>query len=351
MYVPVLKWKMGEKKALEYLTEDVVKLISPLIELQPCQSLGDVKEMADKFGEEIEKAWKSTAPFYLDVSNIDEYCEDNIQYNEKHHIVGFIDKARSKSRPCIPVISYDNLEDYIPVIRAALPYLNDGIAIRIRKNAFLDADTVIPNHLKDMNIVSKKTDLIIDVREVNADDIPSMVISLKSVLPFANTFRKTILIGTGYPTDYPSAFMGAEQYKTVARTELLLWAILKQKCHLAKSPNVIYGDYCCSNSLPIPEDVSQMRPSAIIRYTTEDAWHIWRGIRLTRGGHQQYFELAEKVVNSPVYKDPTYSWGDKQMYLCSRRERTSGNPTTWVQITTNHHISLVARQFANPSGF
>lgn len=220
MYFPVLKWKLGEKKALEHLAPDVIKLITPIIEIQPCSSLSDVGTMSDKFGEEIHKAWTSNNPFYLDVSNIDEYCEDNIRFDHTHPLIAFIDKAKSKSKICIPAIPFVSMMDYAQVINSSKPYFKDGIAIRVRKSAFLDTETEIPEFVNRIGMTMDKIDLIIDVQQVTADDIPTLVISIKSVLStFRKAFRRVALIGTGYPEDNPSSFMGNERYKKVVRTE------------------------------------------------------------------------------------------------------------------------------------
>lgn len=349
MYVPILKWKLGEKKALEQLRPDIIALITPLIELQPCEGLEEVVEIADKFGNELEKVWKSKQRFFLDVTNIEESCESEICYDLTHPLIRFIDKANSKGKLCIPIVPSRSMNDYAQLIKSTKMYFKEGIAIRVRKDSFLDADSAIPEFLNKINLPENKVSIIIDVQEVSGDDIPTLVMSIKSILGEIEVtkYQNIIMVGTGYPTDYPSQFMGAERYKAVQRTELGLWRTLRAKSTHAKAENVVFGDYCCSNSQPLPQDVSQMRPSAIIRYTREEAWHIWKGVSLMRGGHIQYHELAAELVASGLYQGASYSWGDEQILLVAEHKRNSGNPTTWVQIATNHHITHVAQQFSN----
>lgn len=354
MYVPVLKWKLGEKKALEMLDSAFLMQIMPLIEIQPCHSLEEVEAAVSKFSEEIEKAWRTPTPFLLDISSIDYDCDD-ISYDESHPIVRFIDAALSKSKTCIPVITFDNLCLYQNILSSnAVSYFEDGIAIRIYQKDFLgvDFDSIIAQFNR-INFNTNKVDLIIDLKTIKEEDIPTLTLALKGIIATIDqaSFRNIVIIGSGYPDAFPSVFMGGDRHKTLPRFELRLWEQLNLTLAKRVKSNFIFGDYCCSGAMPLPENVSQMRPSAIIKYTTENSWYISKGIQLIRGGHEQYFELASELVESDVFLGREYSWGDEQIYLCSLKERGSGNPTTWVQIATNHHITLVAQQFSNPDDF
>lgn len=55
----------------------------------------------------------------------------------------------------------------------------------------------------------------------------------------------------------------------------------------------------------------------------------------------QFYSLSKEVVNSPIYSGEKFSWGDGQIYDKSKRIGGPGNSTTWRQINTNHHITLM----------
>ena len=51
------------------------------------------------------------------------------------------------------------------------------------------------------------------------------------------------------------------------------------------------------------------------------------------------YDLAKKLVESPHYLNPEFSWGDSQIFQCSLGQGTPGNSTTWIAIDTSHHIA------------
>ena len=347
MYVPVLKWKMGEKKALENLSETCKNTIMPLFELQPCTSKDDLDNIVDKFVDDLKKSWNVELPFLLDTSNFN--VEGEFE-NEHDYFAKFILQNLANFIKIIPVIPFEYKEEFALAIIKSKDYLTEGIAIRIKSTDFMSLDS-LNSYLTKISFTRENIYLIIDFQEVTEPNIQYQFFSAKSVLKDIddiNEFKNIIFLGTGYPTTYPSTFMEGEKYKSIDRIELQLWNWFKTKGNFPFAKKIIPGDYCCSNSIPMPADVSQMRPSAIIKYTTEDAWHFWRGIQLIKGGHGQYFALCRDIIKQTgIYKGESYSWGDLQIKLCAYENRSCGNPTTWVQIATNHHITLVSQQFSN----
>lgn len=55
MYTPILKWKLGEKKALQNLSDEVSKKIFPLFELQPCTDTEDLQITYNKFTRDLQQ--------------------------------------------------------------------------------------------------------------------------------------------------------------------------------------------------------------------------------------------------------------------------------------------------------
>ncbi len=90
-----------------------------------------------------------------------------------------------------------------------------------------------------------------------------------------------------------------------------------------------------------------MRMSASIRYTISDEWLILKGRNVREHGFDQYFELSRQLVQLPEYSGEEFSWGDRWIRRCARREIGPGNATTWRKVGTNHHLVLVAQDLAN----
>jgi hypothetical protein len=72
MYIPVLKWKLGEKQALAYLDSQTKENIMPLIELQPHNIDADdnpddvLKNIVSTFGNHLTKYMEDINTFFLD---------------------------------------------------------------------------------------------------------------------------------------------------------------------------------------------------------------------------------------------------------------------------------------------
>ncbi|RZM22580.1 MAG: hypothetical protein EOO88_28965, partial [Pedobacter sp.] len=107
----------------------------------------------------------------------------------------------------------------------------------------------------------------------------------------------------------------------------------------------VFGDYGIVHPEKPEIDPKIMRATAKIRYTMEDCWLVIKGEGLHKGDrYKQYFSLAEILASDPIFEGPDFSWGDDHVVNCSNRNTTTGNPTTWVKVDTNHHITFVVRQ-------
>ena len=51
------------------------------------------------------------------------------------------------------------------------------------------------------------------------------------------------------------------------------------------------------------------------------------------------------LINSGYYKGENFSFGDKKIMEISKGNKEDGGKgTTWVTISTNHHLTLVLKQ-------
>ena len=117
---------------------------------------------------------------------------------------------------------------------------------------------------------------------------------------------------------------------------MLLWQMLRtQYPHI----NWLFGDYGV-RSPNTGEDVISPHTNGKIRHTIDKHFFIVRGhsVQIGAKGGQMY-DLAKKLVESPHYLNPEFSWGDSQIFQCSLGQGTPGNSTTWIAIDTSHHIA------------
>ena len=83
-----------------------------------------------------------------------------------------------------------------------------------------------------------------------------------------------------------------------------------------------------------------------VRYTTRDQFVVLKGRKL-KGNSKQFDELAKLLKATGVCSAPNYSWGDKQIAKCASETRGPGSLEMWIAFSTNHHMTLVARQLAS----
>lgn len=102
--------------------------------------------------------------------------------------------------------------------------------------------------------------------------------------------------------------------------------------------NIAFGDYTTKNPEPLSNGFGSV---AQIRYTRQlgnnkfDIWFVRNGI----GNSANILQVATTLVSDPLFSDK--SWADRRIReIIKTAPLKSGNPTTWVSINVNRHISL-----------
>jgi hypothetical protein len=350
LYTPILKGKEGEYGALEELEPACKDVVLPLIEIpsvpfdyandRPSKTLDDhISGVSDR----INRAW-TRRDFILDLPWFGQ--DENLQ--DGTVAVGRVLRqcAERHARP-IPVVRGNSTAAYLRAVRDALPLCDQRFCVRMLESDFDEegddpADTVnrlvgavgAPN-------VSRGT-LILDLGDIGVD-VSRATLSARSMLaqiPRPDEWSLVSLASASFPENL-SEVMAATN-STLPRLERQLWDRLQRRRSEPIHP--IFGDYAISHPVPSELDPRTMRMSASIRYTTADHWLIVKGRNVRQFGFDQYFELARDLVQMPEYSGEDFSWGDRMIMRCARREIGPGNATTWRKIGTNHHLTLVTRQ-------
>lgn len=224
-----------------------------------------------------------------------------------------------------------------------------GVAIRepignVRKSSFPAA---LMKTLQALRFEPGQVDFMLDVREVGEDNREAMAIAVETALrrlPAVSEWRSLTVAAAAFPVNLAGMRPGIHN---LPRADWDLWTSLSD---LPRQPG--YGDYAIAHP-DLPEvDMTKVKVSASIRYTTPDSFMVARGRVVTDdryGGYGQFTTLAGDLVNHECYSGATYSWGDAYIQVCAEGGAT-GNLTTWRQVGTNHHLTLVVKQLANRSG-
>ncbi len=353
VYVPILKWKRGEIRALHELHPSIAAQMLPLIEIVPVQ--WDYKESKPKetiqehiadIANNIDQSW-GTHPILIDFGLLESI---DVQPNTTHPMELVFNDARTKGLHAIPVTGPERDDIYQNAVKAIIRQDNKGVCFRVCSDDLAgdDLTNTINNLLSFFSVVPNQVDLVLDMEAIDRSSQrlwTATAQALLHALPHATDWRSLTLAGTSFPATLSEFQPGS--VGRIQRVELALWMTLRGKT-LPRMP--IFGDYAVAAPGMTELDPRILHISASIRYTIESEWLIFRGrdLRDPRfGGHSQYRTLSQQLHSHPSYYGAGYSWGDKYISDCADGSQGHGNPEMWRKVGTNHHITLTVTQLAN----
>ena len=341
-YMPILKWKGGEAKALTNIAADVKPLIFPLLEIVPDSDREDPDEPSRPYPDivkSIATAW-GTQPVAIDVGLLD--ATALASQGSKHLLEYMFNFARLHGLQAVPVTGIDSDPAHDAAVGRIVAQDQRGAVIRVTGEALLE-DTLLDDLravLQRVGAVPEMVDLLLDWGYVDPAQHRSIAMAASGVLGLVADapWRSTTFASGCFPQ-----VLTQVGTTTLPRADWSMWCrIHGQKAHR----RVRFGDYA------IAHPVYALTPysgAANIRYTLETEWLICRGHKVTGaayGGHAQFITLAAGLVADPRYCGASFSWGDGYIAQCAAGTVTSGNLTTWRAVGTNHHLAFVGRQIA-----
>jgi len=361
-YIPILRWRPAEIAALEKLFSDERGHITPLIEfVMPAPSIDKesrkiIRTPKEKFFQELpdipRKLLKSCGqtPVFIDVHLLG----SDIRSSSLEQILSSSNELDLFSVPVIYIIPVTSTNADTETRTVAINYAKSsghGLCIRIDKS-YLSEESLplqISNFIEINELDIKNTDLLIDLRVIdqsaNAEDIANQL----TQLPDLKKWRSFIVSGSVFPKDLTD--FAAGEVHPLNRLEWMLWNNIR-KTQLPRIP--LFSDYTIQH--PFYERVDAIG-SASIRYTADDKWWIFRGkipglinrkTNIKGPGREQYIGHAQTLVKRDFYKKKDFSFGDAEIArIAAPSNKKPGSPTTWLTISINHHITLVARQTSN----
>lgn len=345
-YLPVLKGKYGEYKALSFLGENGKNKVRPLIEILPPDIDQDqlsveflAKHLKDNL-DRIKKSW-GDGKFFLDCSQIPEIDIDS------KHIVDFIfGYAQTIALNVAPVVSLDESDNALHAFQDVISKNNIGALIRLKSDDFADhINDEIDRVVTALNIECDAVDLVIDFKYTPPSQTTNLKIAAKSilaVLPYINEWRSLIFVGTAFPENIASQNSGS--IFTLPRAEWSIWKYLFTETSITRKP--LFGDYGVTHPVLIDFDPVTMTIGAKIKYTLDDEWLVLKGGSLKKHGGGQYHTLSSQLISLPQYLGKSFSAGDAFIEDCAHKKCGPGNPGTWVFVSTSHHLEFVINQLS-----
>lgn len=333
-YVPILRWKRGERVALQNVSAAMRQGVVPQFLVPASHYLGKEANAsraavtpADKLAEELEDVW-GVAPFYLDASAL----PDNP--NGHHPLVDIAASARALGLRLIPSTPVNTATPaYLNAVNVVAAVDHRGAALQVDLAGMASAATWIGNWQISIN----QTDLIADfgdaVRTVYA--LGTTIVNAFQSLHAASSWRTVTVAGTSMPENFGGFAAGLH---TIPRTEILLWRQLAA-AHLPFS--VDYGDYTTVPTNTPPPGIKWGYPINV-RYTLDTDFLICRGVGTTGLGgvdmDQQLVGHARSIVAYPNRNPLVNCWADERINQIAASGAGQSNLEGWVQIGVNRHI-------------
>jgi hypothetical protein len=355
-YVPILKWKRAEQGALEALSMEDKKYITPLIQMvmpkqkDPQAQLEDFiikfEEQIPQIPEKIMKIWGST-PIFVDFSLL---FTNELKIKSVKSIFA---TGKKLGATLIPVIHLNDDPDLKKVVYSLAKENKSGMCLRLICPDFSDLQKLnqdIANFLSVSGLTEKDVDLLVDIKET-AENTDKFIkyFELSQKIPNLLKWRTFIFASGTFPKDLSGCKHDEENF--IPRLDWKNWKDQVVSNNLTRKPS--FSDYTIQ--YPIYNDSVQFfHPTASIKYTLENEWLIMKG---QRQKFEQYLANAELLVrDNQKFYGKDFSFGDKYIaekanhfavYIKNRAIKGTGSTETWLKAGINHHFVLVAHQVAS----
>jgi len=351
MYVPIIKWKMGEYQALLHLDAKIKKNIRPLIEIPPIgwdfekqRLVKTIDEHLSGFGNKLQKKWGRDTAF-LDLVLLD---KNERMTNGTHPVEYLFDDVRDHTKTAIPVTSPDRDAAHQQAVKDVIDADANGLCIRLSLKDLIkgDADLRLNSMAEYFGVDIPEIDIVLDLAVPNFHPLESFAKALKGVTSKISNLTKCrsfTIAATAFPKSMGELSLGKN---IVSRDEWLLFnayrALLSER---ERKPQ--FGDYTIAHPDILNMDMRLIKPAASLRYTIDDNWLVLKGKNVRNYKFKQYIDICRSVVNSGHFNGFKYSLGDEYIFDCGAGNKSTGTLTTWRWVGVNHHMTKVVSDLAN----
>jgi len=361
MYMPVLKSKPAEIKALESTDQAAMSPLIDLLGLPPKapstaknpRTPPTLRQRISSQVDELAKVWHG-GPLRIDFA-------DFVQVHQADDFAGetaasvFGDDAQGRSLEIIPVTGIERSAGYQVMVRELQRQFNRGIAIRIPAAQFSQSDLVreVTGVMTLQDLRRPDVDLIFDAGGVSTADLSDVqqrvVWAIKQLEESAAgrlgaAWRSVTLASAGWVLQNPQNTVPGQEVQ-VPRKDWHLFLNVRGEV----ADGLWYGDYGIESTKPPgPKSLNYF---SNLRYTLADTWLFIRGKSNQEEGGVAYFkEVCAQLVSSGNFAGSTFSEGDA--YLDSRNMpgESSGGAVQWREAMFSHHFAVVIEQLRTLPG-
>lgn len=343
-YVPVLKIKGGEKRALDVLAPAVKQATTPLLEIveRSQKKPVTVEEHLGKTFGGLAKAISGYGRYLLD-------CREIAPDGPAASAEAF-QRAANIATPFTPVTGLSRTAD----VAAALAHRNHGVAIRLTREEFESGRVVrdLSAFLSRHGLVPADVNLIVDLGAVNRMIVPGIRAMTRTFLadvPNHTAWRTLIVSGCAFPASM--AVVDRESHAFIERAE---WKAWREGLHAARAGVVrvpTFSDCVIQHPSGVEGfDPKIMSVSASIRIALPDQWLLIKGQSTdVVPAPEQFLTLAHRLVYGHLashFSSIAHCSGCGGAHRAANGGAKYGSAGVWRRLGTIHHITQTVEQIA-----
>nr|WP_199714615.1 beta family protein [Micromonospora radicis] len=249
--------------------------------------------------------------------------------------------------PLMPVICLADGERRLAAHGATARAHTGRAVVRLRvgqDRAGPDATTAATERIwRYARLAPEQCDLLVDCGDVGCPaDVRVVEPRVRRMLDWArrHAWRSVSVAAGGMPAALSR--LPTDEPVRLGRWDWLLWQELADL-------GVGFGDYGVASATAVPAVAGDRLPT--VRYTTDDAWWIYRWSRRGGRGDGRVADLCRTVVSTSHWPSAgaAFSWGDHEILRRARRGAGAGSTTNWLAWSTSHHLAHVLAALGQPA--
>lgn len=355
IYMPQLKWKAGERRALKSAQAARIGRMVPAFKIPPAGSFDAEQqrvlttvEYLHSFGRQLAECWEKRLAF-IDAELIDDQYHSEAAAD--HPLTALLERARLAGACAAPVFGFHSSEDYLRAVRRfALRDSGAPACLRIKLEqleTIAQANELI-EFVSKLGLTPGSVVVLLDGGPLDIsdpDDFTHLLAGQVARLIAPATWARVFWSATSFP-DNPG--LKAGMVGSYPRTD---WALYRSiLSHRDEFPIVpMFSDY----ALEYPSAYAPFKgaPSAHLRYSSSQDYYIFKGPSVRKEqGYKAIFEVASRLIQSGVFSGAEFSLGDEFIRHLSDGIGRTGDASTWRWAATDHHFTMVLDHLAQALG-
>ena len=337
-YVPVLKVKRGEKKALQLLSPPAQAMITPLLEIVARKADKDVFRHLDTAFKDLTAAVEGFDRCFLETREI---APDGADAATEVFL-----RAERLGIPFTPITGISRIVD----VEAALGHRARGLALRLTRKEFEAGNLAagIRAFLARHGYTPEDIDLIIDLGSVEnmiAAGVEAFAGAFLDAVPDHTRWKTFTLSACAFPPGMGG--VGRNSSALIDRSDWLAWrdGLHARRALIPRLPT--YSDGAIQHPAGVEGfDPKRMKAPAAIRYTAGDSWLLIKGRSVLKEPTIQFRSMARELVYGDLR---SAFYGAEHCNGCAATKNAAdgvGKFSTleaWRRFGTAHHITTVVQ--------